>query len=63
MKNKQIMRIKTTPMILRKKMKVLIKIIKQIMLKIQLIQLMKMINILKNLMMMKKNNNKITIIA
>ena len=50
-------------MILKKKMKVLIKIIKQIMLKIQLIQLMKMINILKNLMMMKKNNNKITIIA
>ena len=47
-------------MILKKKMKVLIKIIKQIMLKIQL---MKMINILKNLMMMKKNNNKITIIA
>ena len=63
MKNKQIMRIKTTPMILNKKMKVLIKIIKQIMLKIQLIQLMKMINILKNLMMMKKKNNKITIIA
>ena len=60
MKNKQIMRIKTTLMILKKKMKVLIKIIKQIMLKIQL---MKMINILKNLMMMKKNNNKITIIA